>query len=56
MWLNQMDKYLADNNEVNYGPCKKYYNGYCLEHPSWYCICDYEGCQPLCEEYEEEDG
>ena len=50
-----MDKYLADNNEVNYKPCKKYYDGYCWEDPNWYCLCDYEGCQPICEEYEEED-
>ena len=52
-----MDKYLADNNEVNYKPCTKYYDGSCWEDPNWYCICDYEGCQPLCEEYEkDEDG
>ena len=46
-----MDKYLEDN----YKPCKKYYDGYCCGDPSWYCSCDYEGCQPLCEEYEEEE-
>lgn len=50
-----MDKYLVDNNEVNYKPCKKYYDGYCWDNPSWYCLCDYEGCQPLCEEYEEDE-
>lgn len=50
-----MDKYLADNNEVNYKPCKKYYDGYCWGNPDYYCLCDYEGCQPLCEEYEEEE-
>ena len=50
-----MDKYLADNNEVNYKYCKNYCDGYCLGDPSWYCKCDYEGCQPLCEEYEEEE-
>lgn len=50
-----MDKYLADNNEVNYKPCTKYYDGYCWEDPNWYCLCDYEGCQPICEEYEEDE-
>lgn len=50
-----MDKYLADNNEVNYKPCTKYYDGSCWEDPNWYCICDYEGCQPLCEEYEKDE-
>lgn len=50
-----MDKYLADNNKVNYKSCKNYCDGYCLGDPSWYCSCDYEGCQPLCEEYEEEE-
>ena len=50
-----MDKYLEDNNEVNYDLCKNYCDGYCWEDPDYYCLCDYEGCQPLCEEYEEED-
>ena len=54
-WRGKMDKYLSDNNEVNYKPCKKYYDGYCWDNPSWYCSCDYEGCQPLCEEYEEDE-
>lgn len=27
----------------------------CWEDIDYYCLCDYEGCQPLCEEYEEEE-
>ena len=50
-----MDKYLEDNNQVNYGTCKNYCDGYCWEDPNWHCLCDYEGCQPLCEEYEEDE-
>lgn len=54
MRRSEMDKYLEDNNEANYKLCKNYCDGYCWEDPDCYCICDYEGCQPLCEEYEEE--
>ena len=47
-----MDKYLEDNNKVNYKYCNNYCDGYCWGDPDWYCSCDYEGCQPLCGEYE----
>ena len=50
-----MDKYLEDNNKVNYKSCKNYCDGYCWGDPDYYCLCDYEGCQPLCEEYKEEE-
>ncbi len=46
-----MDKYLEDN----YKSCKNYRDGYCWGNPDYYCLCDYEGCQPLCEECEEEE-